>query len=348
VLRVLQSGRYILGEEVAALEREVAALCRCKHAIGVASGTDALILALMALDIGAGHEVITTPYSFFATASTIVRAGARPVFVDIEPDTFNIDPLLVERAITQRTRAILPVHLFGQPAAMDPLREIADRRGLAIIEDAAQALGARYKEQPTGSLSEMGCFSFFPSKNLGGIGDGGMITTSDDGLAARCRRLRVHGADTTYLHQEVGLNSRLDEVQAAVLRVKLPHLAEWTRKRRENAARYDRLFAGSPVVNPRQRPENFSIFNQYVVRVGSRRDEMMARLKELGVGHSIYYPVPLHLQPCFADLGGKPGDCPVAESAARETLALPIFPDLTAEQIDEAAAALLDCLNARG
>jgi dTDP-4-amino-4,6-dideoxygalactose transaminase len=346
VLRVLAGGRYILGPEVRALEEEVAAYCGARLGVGVASGTDALILSLMALDIGPGCEVITTPYSFFATVSSIVRVGATPRFVDIDPETYNMDVGRLAKAITPRTRAIMPVYLFGRMVEMDPLMEIAGRHGLAVIEDAAQALGATHDGRRAGSFGQAGCFSFFPSKNLGGAGDGGMVVTSDETLARRVRSLRVHGAGTAYHHDEVGLNSRLDELQAAILRVKLPHLDEWTAARRRNAALYDEHFAGSGVVCPVQTSRSPSIYNQYVIRVGDRRDAVIQRLKEREIGHSIYYPIPLHLQPCFADLGGRPGDFPHAERAARETLALPIYPDLTPEQIAEVAAVVLEALEA--
>jgi len=341
VQRVMESGYYILGPEVRALEQEIAEYCGVKHAIGVASGTDALILSLMALDIKPGDEVITTPYSFFATVSSITRTGGIPRFVDIDPLTFNLDVSQLAAAVTDRTKAIMPVHLFGQTAEMDPVNAVARAHGLAVIEDAAQALGARYNDRPAGAMGLMGCFSFFPSKNLGGAGDGGMVTTSDDGVAARLRRLRVHGASTTYFHEEVGLNSRLDELQAAILRVKLPHLDNWSEQRRANAALYREWFHGTSVIAPEERPGTYCIYNQFVVRIGPRRDDLAAELKRQSIGHSVYYPVPLHLQPCFAQYGGAPGQYPEAELAARETIALPIFPGLTPDQIETVAKAVV-------
>jgi dTDP-4-amino-4,6-dideoxygalactose transaminase len=337
--RVLASQQFILGEEVAALEREIAQRLPGVSAIGVASGTDALLLALMALEIGEGDEVITTPYTFFATASAIHRAGARPVFVDIDPRTFLIRPDAAARAVTPRTRAVMPVHLFGQMAEMDPLLDLARKRGLAIVEDAAQAVGAwaevEGRPQPAGAIGQFGCFSFFPSKNLGGAGDGGLVTTPDPALAERIRSLRRHGEEATYVHSRVGLNSRLDALQAAILRAKLPHLERWNAQRERNASRYRSLFeaAGlvgtdSPLVPPEERPGARHTYHQFVIRA-RRRDELAAHLKAAGIGCAIYYPIPLHLQRCFAHLHHHPGDFPVAETAARSTLALPIYPELT-------------------
>jgi len=332
--RVLDSQQFVLGEEVRRLEEEIAAYSHARHAVGCASGTDALLLALMALDIGAGDEVVTTPFSFFATASTIWRAGARPVFADIEPRTFNLDPAKLEAAITERTKAIMPVHLYGQCAEMDAIGEIAARHGLPVIEDAAQAIGAELDGRRAGSLGRVACFSFYPTKNLGAAGDGGMLSTDDDELAARLRRLRVHGGETEYLHREVGLNSRLDALQAAILRVKLPHLDAWSDARRERADTYARLFteAHLPVAlePPLVRHGARHIFHQYVVRVSAPvRDPLMEHLKRHGVGTKIYYPVPLHLQECFRPLGYAEGDLPESERAARETFALPVYPELT-------------------
>ena len=335
--RVLDSQQFVLGEEVRRLEAEVAAYSGARHAVGCASGTDALLLALMALDIGAGDEVVTTPFSFFATAGAIWRAGARPRFADIDPRTYNLDPARIEAAITERTKAIMPVHLYGQMAGMDAVGEIAARRGLAVIEDAAQAIGAELGGRRAGSLGRVGCFSFYPTKNLGGAGDGGMLSTQDDGLAARLRRLRVHGGETEYLHREVGLNSRLDELQAAVLRVKLPHLDAWSDARRARADTYTRLFAAARLPFPLETPHVGEgarhIFHQYVVRVPAPvRDQLMEHLRRHGVGTKVYYPLPLHLQECFRALGYAEGDLPESERAARETLALPVYPELTAEQ----------------
>ena len=336
--RVLVSQQFVLGEEVAALEREISAYLGGVEAVGVASGTDALLLALMALEIGEGDEVITTPYTFFATASAIHRTGARPVFVDIDPATFLMRPEQATRAITPRTRAILPVHLFGQMADMDPLLEAASS-GIAIIEDAAQAIGATArsggKTLQAGTVGSFGCFSFFPSKNLGGAGDGGLVTTRDRGLAERIRSLRRHGEEASYVHTRVGLNSRLDALQAAVLRVKLPHLEKWNAARERNAARYRLLFEAAgltgsdgPLVLPEARPGARHTFHQYVIRA-PRRDDLMAHLRSSGIGCAIYYPISLHLQRCFASLRHHPGDFPVSETASASTLALPIYPELT-------------------
>ena len=334
---VLDSQYFIGGPAVKELETAVAQYSGAAAAVGVSSGTDALLCGLMSLGIGPGDEVITTPYTFFATAGSVWRVCARPVFVDIEADTFNIDPAKIEAAITEKTKAIIPVHLFGQMADMDPIMEIAERRGLAVIEDAAQAIGATYKGRKAGSIGTMGCFSFFPSKNLGGFGDGGMIVTQDAGLADRLAQCRNHASKPKYYHQWVGGNFRLDTIQAAGLLVKLKHLEDWSARRRANAARYDELLADcEPVVTPTVREENVSIFNQYVIRT-PRRDELQAFLTENGIGTAIYYPLGLHEQECFADLGGKKGDFPVSESAADETLALPIYPELSDEQLQYVA-----------
>lgn len=342
--RVLESQQLILGPEVEALEREVAAYSQCQFGIGVSSGTDALLVSLMALDIKPNDEIITTPYSFFATAGAIARMGARPVFVDIDPDTFNILPERIEAAISGRTRALMPVHLFGQMAEMDSIMEIARRRGLAVIEDAAQAIGAEFKGRRAGSIGDLGCFSFYPTKNLGGIGDGGMVTTNDPRLAERIRCLRNHGYTARYYNKEVGGNFRLDAIQAAVLRVKLKRLDEWTRARQRNAERYRSLFAEAQItcepvresesVNPDaislpfEAHERRHIYNQFVVSL-ARRDELQGFLKERQIGTEIYYPVPLHLQECFAGLNQQEGDFPNSERATRFTLALPIYPELT-------------------
>ncbi|MEX2178039.1 MAG: DegT/DnrJ/EryC1/StrS family aminotransferase [Gemmatimonadaceae bacterium] len=340
--RVADSQLFILGEEVARLEQEVAALSGTRHAIGCANGTDALLLAYRALDIGRGDEVITTPFTFFATAGAIHNVGATPVFVDIEPRTFNIDPAAAKGAVTSRTRAVVPVDLFGQMAALECLRELLP--SLPIIEDAAQSIGARRSiagvERRAGEFATIGTFSFFPSKNLGGYGDGGMLVTQDDRLAERLRRLRVHGGMTTYHHEEVGYNSRLDSLQAAVLRIKLPHLERWSERRRENAAYYSRALADVPdVVTPFIDPANTSIFNQYTLRV-ERRAELQAHLKARAVGNAIYYPLPLHLQPCFAHLGYTQGAFPEAERAAREVISIPVFPELSRPQQDEVIDAI--------
>lgn len=343
VAEVLESQYFILGPKVKECEVAIAEYSGCAHAVGVASGTDALLISLMTEGIGAGDEVITTPYTFFATAGCVARTGAKPVFVDIDPATYNIDPELIESKITPHTKAIIPVHLYGQMADMDPIMKIAERHGLVVIEDAAQAIGAEYKGRRAGSIGHYGCFSFFPSKNLGGAGDGGMVVTNDAERAEKLAVMRVHGSKPKYHHLVVGGNFRLDAIQAAVVLVKLAHLDGWTAGRQVNAARYDKLFAeaglaGDPVVLPQTLIDRH-IFNQYVIRV-PRRDGLTAFLAEKAVGHAIYYPVPLHLQECFAYLGCGDGDLPHSEKAAAETLALPIYPELTNEQ----AKHVVDCI----
>jgi dTDP-4-amino-4,6-dideoxygalactose transaminase len=335
ITRVCDSQRFILGPEVTALEHELAALIGVEHAVAVSSGTDALLLALMALDVGAGDEVITTTYSFFATAGAIVRLGATPVLADIDPVTYNIDPTAIEALITPRTKAIMPVHLYGLCAEMDPILAVAARTGIPVIEDAAQAIGSIYHGRPAGSMGSLGCFSFFPSKNLGAFGDAGLVTTNDAALAKRAALLRMHGMEPKYYHHLVGGNFRMDALQAAVLRVKAPHLAAWTEGRRVNATRYATLFndAGllDSIVLPVAPTGLYHIFNQFIVRV-PRRDELKVFLDARGIGNEIYYPVPFHLQPCFADLGHTRGDFPRAEAAATETIAIPIYSELTFDQ----------------
>ncbi len=328
--RVIESQYFILGPEVEALERDIAAYCHCQFGLGVSSGTDALLVALMAIDLRPGDEVITTPYTFFATAGAIARLGARPVFVDIDPLTYNIAPAGIEAAVTPRTKAIMPVHLFGQMADMDPVMEIARRHGLYVIEDAAQAIGAEYKGRRAGSIGHLGCFSFFPSKNLGGFGDGGMVTTNDPNLADRVKLLRGHGARPKYHHKLVGGNFRLDALQAAVLRVKLKYLDNWTVARQRNAARYHQLFveANVRIGLPHDAGYGRHIYNQFVIR-SDQRDALMAFLKKQQIGTEVYYPVPMHLQECFAELGYQPGDFPNSEAAALETFAIPVYPELT-------------------
>jgi len=333
--RVLESQRFIMGPEVEALEEEVAAYSQTKYGIGVSSGTDALLVSLMAIGVGPGDEVITTPYTFFATAGAIARLCAKPVFVDIDPLTYNINPAKIEAAITPRTKAIIPVHLYGQMADMDPIMDIAERYGLYVIEDAAQAIGAEYKGRRAGSIGHLGCFSFFPSKNLGGFGDGGMVVTNDPDLAEKVRVLRVHGAKPKYYHHVVGGNFRLDAIQAAVLRVKLRYLDEWTAARQRNAERYQQLFketglleGENTIILPYDAGWGRHIYNQFVIRVVEKRDELKTYLRKNGIGCEVYYPVPLHLQQCFLQFGYKKGDFPVSEQAARETLALPVFPEL--------------------
>ncbi|HEX7485203.1 MAG TPA: DegT/DnrJ/EryC1/StrS family aminotransferase [Vicinamibacterales bacterium] len=335
ITRVCDSQRFIMGPEVEGLERELAAMLQVREAIGVSSGTDALLAAMMALNIGAGDEVITSTYSFFATAGCIARLGATPVLVDIDPITCNIDPTAIAAAITPRTKAVIPVHLYGCSAEMTPVLEIAAGAGIAVIEDAAQAIGTRYRGRPVGGLGTIGCFSFFPSKNLGAFGDGGLVTTNDPALAHRLRLVRNHGAEPKYFHKIVGANFRLDALQAAVLRVKLPHLAAWTEARRRNAARYREMLA--PLVVKGQvelpvEPEGvYHIYNQFVIRL-AERDRVKAALDARHVGTEIYYPVPFHLQECFSGLGHSRGDFPAAEYAADHTLALPIYGELTEAQ----------------
>ncbi|NCC37396.1 MAG: DegT/DnrJ/EryC1/StrS family aminotransferase, partial [Chloroflexia bacterium] len=327
--RVVASQQFILGPEVEAFEQEVAAYSQCADGIGVSSGTDALLVALMAIDLQPGDEVITTPYTFFATAGSIARLGGHPVFVDIDPLTYNIDPAGIEAAITSRTRAIMPVHLFGQMADMEPIMGIAEYHGLYVIEDAAQAIGAEYRGRRAGSIGHMGCFSFFPSKNLGGFGDGGMVTTNDPKLAERIRLLRGHGAHPKYYHRLIGGNFRLDALQAAVLRVKLKYLDGWTAARQHNAERYRQLFsaAGANIGLPQDAGYGRHIYNQFVIR-STRRDELMAHLKAHQIGCEIYYPIPLHIQECFASLGYEVGSFPASEDAAEEVLAIPVYPEL--------------------
>jgi dTDP-4-amino-4,6-dideoxygalactose transaminase len=342
MMQVVDDQAFILGKPVSDLEADVATLSHTKYAIGCASGTDALLLALKALDVGAGDEVVTSPFTFFATAGTIHNAGAKAVFVDIDPKTYNIRPDLAAAAVTSRTKAIIPVDLFGQIAPIEEIRRLQPR--LPIIEDAAQTIGARRsidgEWRMAGEIATIGTFSFFPSKNLGGFGDGGMMVTQDEALCNRLMRLRTHGSVKTYFHEEVGFNSRLDALQAAVLRAKLPHLQGWSAKRRKNAAYYTAAFTdladiGTPYVDP----ANESIFNQYTIRV-PRRDEFKAHLTAKGIGCAVYYPLPLHLQQCFAYLGYRKGSCPEAEKAASEVISLPVFPELSRAQLDEVIGAV--------
>jgi dTDP-4-amino-4,6-dideoxygalactose transaminase len=341
---IFESQQFVLGPAVEQFERAAAEAIGTRHAIGVASGTDALLLSLRALDVGPGDDVITTPFTFFATAGAIYNAGARPVFADIEPATFNLDPAAVERAWTDATRAVLPVHLYGQMADLEPLLDLCEANGVALVEDAAQAIGAnglvRGAWRPAGAAGRAGAFSFFPTKNLGAYGDGGLITTDDDALAARLRRLRVHGGERTYHHEEVGFNSRLDALQAAILHAKLPSLAGWNGQRRANAAWYDRRLADlAHVRTPAARADRFHIYHQYTIRA-ERRDELKRHLDARGVGSMVYYPLPLHLQPCFRPLGYSEGDFPESERAAAEVLSLPIYPELSEAQREEVCAAI--------
>ena len=337
ITRVCDSGRFVLGPECEELETRLAEYCHTKFAVACASGSDALLLALMAYDITAGDEVLLPSYTFFATASAVWRLGAKPVFVDIDPATYNIDPRELERKITGSTKAIIPVHLYGQCADMGAINDIARRHKLPMIEDAAQAIGAEIAGRRAGSLSEIGCLSFYPTKNLGGFGDGGMLTTSDAQLAEKLRLLRAHGMQPRYYHQVVGINSRLDTIQAAVLCVKLTHLERWTSQRSTNAERYAELFAAHGLERvlglPGAAAGRRHVWNQYIVRVPEgRRDALREHLAQAKIGTEIYYPVPLHLQACFKPLGYEPGSLPESERAARETLALPIFPELTAAE----------------
>jgi len=347
VARVLDSGQFVLGEEVAALEADIAVFCDSRYAISCASGTDALVLSLMALGVGSGDEVITSPFTFFATAGAIHRVGATPVFVDIETDGFNICPEATATAITEKTRAIIPVHLFGQTANMEPLWRLAVLHDIPLVEDACQAIGARYQGRQAGVLGTMGCFSFFPTKNLGGAGDGGVITLDDKQLAQRLTHLRVHGDTGGYHHVAVGFNSRLDALQAAILRVKLTRLEEWTEQRIESAAHYDQLILaqglGDWISRPQAHDSCRHVYNQYTIRVPAfERDDILGSLREAGIGCAVYYPKPLHLQPCFASLGYSIGSLPRAEAASAEVISLPIAPGLDAasrERVIERLAA---------
>ncbi len=337
VLRVLGTGQAILGPEVAAFEQEAAAATGAAFAVGCSSGTDALILALHAVGVGPGDEVIIPPFTFFATASAVARLGAKPVFADIDPITYNLDPAQVAARVTARTRAVIPVHLFGQCCDMDPLRRVAADNGFYVVEDAAQSLGAEYKGVKCGTLGEVSAFSFYPTKNLGAVGDAGMVTTDSPDLAARLRALRVHGSEVKYYHKYLGYNMRLDALQAAVLRVKLPHVQHWLAAREAAAARYDQLIEAYQLHGflrrPAARPDRRHVFNQYVVRVpAAHRDDLVQHLKDAKVGVEIYYPLSLHLQECFAYLGHRSGDFPASEAATREVLALPMFPEITEAQ----------------
>jgi dTDP-4-amino-4,6-dideoxygalactose transaminase len=339
VSEVLESQRCVGGPKVAELEERIAAMSNCKFAVGASCGTDAILNSLMSLDIGAGDDVITTPFTFFATVGCIVRVGARPVFVDIDPKTYNIDPSLIEAAITQKTKAIMPVHLFGQMADMDPIMEIAAKYNLAVIEDAAQSIASTYKGRKAGSIGTTGCFSFFPSKNLGGIGDGGMVVTNDEQLYNHLLVMRNHGSKPKYYHDHVGGNFRLDPIQAAALLVKLPYLNKWCEARRRNAVYYNENFTNNVVQTPYVNSDCMAVYNQYVIRV-PKRDGLFAFLKSKSIGCEIYYPVPMHLQKCFAYLGYRKGDYRESEKASREVLAIPIYPELRNEQMQY----VVDCI----
>ena len=331
VFSVLSHARFIMGPEVKAFEEQVAKYCGIKFAIGVASGTDALLLSLRACGVRPGDEVITTGFSFFATAGVITRLGAIPVYVDIDPDTYNMNPEQTEKKITSKTKAIMPVHLYGQCADMDPIMEIANKQNLKVVEDAAQAIGSKYKGKKAGSLGDFGCFSFFPSKNLGAAGDGGMVVTNNPEMADLIRMLRVHGAKPKYYHSIVGYNSRLDTLQAAILSVKLKYLDGWTQKRREHAKVYNDAFKDSEIITPKEEDFNYHIYHQYTIAV-KNRDHLREVLKENQIGHDVYYPVPLHLQECYKSLGYKEGYLPVIEKKGREVISIPIYPELTSEE----------------
>ncbi len=333
VFSVLSNTQFILGPEVKSLEEKIASYCGTKFAIGVASGTDALLLSLRACGVKSGDEVITTSFSFFASAGVISRLGANPVFVDIDPETYNINPDQIEKKVTPKTKAIMPVHLFGQCADMDPIIDIAKRHGLQVVEDAAQAIGAEYKGRKAGAIGDFGCFSFFPSKNLGGAGDGGMVTADDPEMAEMVKILRVHGSKPKYYHSTIGYNSRLDTIQAGILSVKLKYLGDWTKKRREHAEVYNSAFKDLDMITPKEESFNYHIYNQYTIAV-KNRDELRNYLKEKQIGHDTYYPVPLHLQECYRFLGYKKGDLPVSEKKAGEVVSIPIYPELTEEEQD--------------
>jgi dTDP-4-amino-4,6-dideoxygalactose transaminase len=343
---VMESARFIGGPEITALESEVSSYSHAAHGVGCASGTDALLLALRAMGVGPGDEVITTAYSFFASASTIALNGATPVFVDIEPDTYNLDPAKLLAKITPKTKAVVPVHLFGQCADMPAILAICGPRGIPVLEDAAQAIGAEWQGKRAGEMGVAACFSFFPSKNLGGVGDGGMVVSNDAALADRIRLLREHGARPKYHHHILGVNSRLDALQAAVLRVKLRRLEDWHAGRQANASLYRELLAGTNVGLPVAKKEARHIYNQFVIRT-PKRDGLKQHLADAGIGNEVYYPRPLHLQECFAALGNKEGDFPVSEAAAHETVALPIYPELTSEQIAYVSAKIHEFLGPR-
>jgi dTDP-4-amino-4,6-dideoxygalactose transaminase len=343
-LRVLRSGRFILGPEIDGFEKELAAAIGSADAVALSSGTDALLAVLMALGVGPGSEVVTTPFTFFATAGVVSRLGARPVFADIEPASFNLDPAKAEAAITPRTKAILPVHLFGQSVDLDRYEDLSKRKGIPVVEDSCQAVGARFKGRPVGSAGVASCLSFFPSKNLGCAGDGGAITTNDPEFGKKIRATRMHGETSRYHHLFVGGNFRMDALQAAILRVKLPHLPGWEAGRRKNADRYRSLFAeaglaGGTVSIPEELPGAHHVYNQFVIRV-PKRDELTAFLAKEGIGHAVYYPVPLHLQECFRDLGYAPGAFPEAEKACAEVLAIPIFSELAPGAQEEVVSAI--------
>lgn len=343
ILRVLDSGKFILGPEMKTFEEEMAAYCGVKEAVAVGNGTDALLLSLRGLGVGPGDEVITTPFTFFASAETVAALGATPVFVDIDPVTLNMDLNQLEAKITPRTKAIIPVHIFGQMVDVERVMEIAARHDLKVIEDSAQAIGSSYRGRKAGSIGDAGTFSFFPTKNLGAYGDAGMVVTDDEHLAAHLRMLRFHGCQTKYYHDEIGYNSRMDEMQAAILRVKFRHIDDWNAARREKAKIYNELLADLPLTLPGIDPAGTPVYHLYVLRT-AKRDQLMAALKENGIAGAIYYPVPLHLQRAFRNLGYKEGDLPVAEKACKQALALPCYPELTLEQQQQIAQVVKEAL----
>ncbi len=342
--RVCDDQDFILGKDVSKFEEEMAAYCGTSYAVGVASGTDALILALKALGIKEGDEVITTPFTFFATAEAVSIVGAKPVFADIDPRTYNIDPILISKKITKRTKAVMPVHLYGQCADMDPILKIAKEHGLKIIEDNAQAIGATYKGRAAGSMSDAGALSFFPSKNLGGLGDGGMIVTNDKKLAEEAKALRVHGSSVRYIHSRIGVNSRLDNLQAAVLRIKLKHLNKWLDARRANADFYNEKFKGLPIVTPYVPEYNTHTYHQYTLRVKDGLKGMLDHLTNSGIEARTYYPIPLHLQECYKGLGYRKGDFRESERAVEEVFSIPVFPEMTQEEKDYVADTVISFL----
>lgn len=343
VLDVLRSGRYILGPKVKEFEAAVADYCGVKHAVSVANGTDALVLSLDAIGIGPGDEVITSPFTFFATAESISRLGARPVFVDIDSQTYNLDAGQIEAKITVRTKAIMPVHIFGQPADMDTINDIAQRHNIKVIEDACQAIGAEYRGRKVGSLGLVACFSFFPSKNLGAAGDGGVVVTNDKELADKIRLLRQHGSNKKYHHSLIGYNSRLDELQAAILLVKLKHVDSWNNARRQKARYYDELFTGTKITTPNSPEHVKHVYHLYIVRVPNR-EKVETVLRENGIGHGVYYPVPLHLQEAYRDLGYVEGDLPVSEAASKQTIAIPLYPELEVKDMEKIAGLLKEAV----
>jgi len=343
---IIQNGQYIMGPNVKALESEMAAYLGVKHAIGVANGTDALVLALKALGIGSGDEVITSPYTFFASAESISRVGATPVFADIDPETYDINPDEIQKKVSPKTKAIIPIHIFGQPADMERISDLAEKYHLYCIEDACQAIGSAYKDKKSGSIGHVGCFSFFPTKNLGGYGDGGMLVTGDDEIAEKIKLLRVHGSNKKYMHSMIGYNSRLDEIQAAILRVKLKYIDDWNKARRQKAKLYKELLQDAPVTTPYEHKDVYHVYHLFTIQ-GEKRDELAAYLQEKGIPTGVYYPVPLHLQEVYKGLGYKPGDLPVAENLCAKNLSLPLYPELADDHIEYISAQIKNFYKSR-